>query len=332
MQQIGPSGPAQKTLGDVRASPSIELSVQLEQWAKAGENIGKVKDLPDLVRAFVNLESEAWRLNNRRREREREAAAARRAQALLQDMQGLEGVLERPVGVLAESPVACHLPGHNDHEYVALLLGGNRTCLALCTDILQPARRTCHWSVDFAFVDSVIIRDRNGGVVKTTSTSGESLNGAGADGQDSSDLTVTILLSNCKNADAGSNSAGKVEGFWLNFSSSAVQCTQSANADESSGREGGAVEIVLRRASGAAGRGWFDLPGRGEIGGEPATSPGAGATGVTAEAVPLEEFAVELTKAVEAEKRNRLSRSDSRHSKLAEALLDWHQIGRSNAQ
>ncbi len=336
MQVVGPGG---LTLGTVRTAPSIEIALQLEEWVSAGGGGSGsggqcIADLPDVVRAFVNLESEARRLNKRRQEREREALAARRAQALLKGMRGMEGVLERPVGVQAESPVSCSLPGRPEKEFAALLLGGNRRCLALCTDLLQPSRRTCHWSVDLALVESVVINHGAGAAVSEATpasleagscVTGEALSSL-AMGRELGELTVTVRLAHnigCVHQKADPSSAD--DGFRLAFSSSpALDEAGDSGGGESPGTSAArGAEVVLRRATGGVERGWFDLPARG-LGGDGAAG---GAAGVTSEAVPLEEFARALAAAVGAEEQKRRSLRDPRRSKLAEALLDWPQSG-----
>jgi hypothetical protein len=337
LQVVGPGG---LTLGTVRSAPSIEIALQLEDWVSAGgggsDGGGQcIADLPDVVRAFVNLESEARRLNKRRQEREREALAARRAQALLKDMRGMEGVLERPVGVQAESPVSCSLPGRPEKEFTALLLGGNRRCLALCTDLLQPSRRACHWSVDLALVESVVVNHGAGtAVLDATPSSLDAGSGVAGEalaslalGRELGELTVTIRLAqNIASIHAKADSSSADEGFKLAFSSSpALDEAGDVGGGESpvtSAARG--VELVLRRAMGGVERGWFDLPARG-LGGDGAI--GGGVAGVTSEAVPLEEFARALAAAVGAEELKRRSLRDPRRSKLAEALLDWPQSG-----
>ena len=64
---------------------------------------------------------------------------------VLDGMVGLETILERPVEVVAETGVLAQLPGRALQHYTALLLAGNCRGLALCTDLLNPSRRTCHW-------------------------------------------------------------------------------------------------------------------------------------------------------------------------------------------
>ena len=333
VQVVGPGG---MTLATVRTAPSIEIALQLEDWVSAGgggsDGGGQcIADLPDVVRAYVNLESEARRLNKRREEREREALAARRAQALLKGMRGMEGVLERPVGVLAESPVSCSLAGRPEKEFTALLLGGNRRCLALCTDLLQPSRRACHWSVDLALVESVMINHGAGaGVLDAapasleagSSAAGETLASLAA-GRELGELTVTIRLQDSVPVKAGGGSAD--DGFKLAFSSSPALGDGGGDGGGGEREAARGAEVVLRRATGGVERGWFDLPARG-LGGDGAAGAG-GAAGVTSEAVPLEEFARALDAAVMAEEQKRRSLRDPRRSKLAEALLDWPQSG-----
>jgi hypothetical protein len=330
------------TLATVRTAPSIEIALQLEDWVSAGGGGSDggwqcIADLPDVVRAYVNLESEARRLNKRRQEREREALAARRAQALLKGMRGMEGVLERPVGVQAESPVSCSLPGQPEKEFTALLLGGNRRCLALCTDLLQPSRRACHWSVDLALVESVMVNHgASAGVLEATPASLEASSCAAgetsasvASGREMGDLTVTIRLAQDVGSGHGKAGGGSADdGFRLAFSSSPALDEGGDGGGGESQRAAAAVrgaELVLRRATGGVERGWFDIPARG-LSGDGSAGAG-GVAGVTSEAVPLEEFARALDEAVGAEEQKRRSLRDPRRSKLAEALLDWPQSG-----
>jgi hypothetical protein len=339
LQVVGPEG---MTLATVRTAPSIEIALQLEDWVSAGgggsDGGGQcIADLPDVVRAYVNLESEARRLNKRRQEREREALAARRAQALLKGMRGMEGVLERPVGVQAESPVSCSLLGRPEKEFMALLLGGNRRCLALCTDLLQPSRRACHWSVDLALVESVVVNHGAAtGVLEVAPSSIEASSCAAgetfaslASGGELGELTVTIRLARDAGVHAAKAGGGSADdGFRLAFSSSpALDEGGDGGGGESPVAAARGSELVLRRATGGAERGWFDLPARGVSGDGAAASGGGGVAGVTSEAVPLEEFARKLAVAVGAEEQKRRSLRDPRRSKLAEALLDWPQSG-----
>jgi hypothetical protein len=321
---VGPNG---LTLGEVAQAPTVETAVRLAQWAGGGGGGGGggIADLADVVRAHVDLAAEAARLNERRRRREAEAAAARRAQALLRDMAGLERVLERPVGVRAETPVACRLPGRADGEYVALLLGGNRRCLALCTDVLEPARRRCHWSVDLALVESIAVRQFPAAAAAAAAGDDEDADGGAGD-----DLTVTVRVK-LPAADGGGGGGGG-DGFRLTFSSSPVAGggPPGRDGEEDGGGGGGRVELVLRRAVGGAAGGRFSLPRRGE---DPSSSSAAvvsaAAAGVTADAVALEEFARELAEAVGAEEEKRRSVNDPRRSKLAEAMLEWPAAGRA---
>jgi hypothetical protein len=300
-QVVGTGG---LTLGAVSKQPSLEAAVRLEQWAAAGEGRLAVPDLPEVVRAFVNLKGETWRLNNKQRERERGLAEARRAQALLAGLRGLEGVLERPVGVRSECSVMCTLPGHPEQEYAALLLQGNRRCLALCTDLLQPDRRACHWSVDLAHVEAVTVQHSTssaaaagGGVI------GEPVLGGVAD-ENAGGLTLVLRLAPEHRRDS--------EHYGCDSLSDAAtgrgEFTSGVGGGSTDGDNGGSLLTELELRSPASGAGSAS---------EGATPPpkSEGST-FSLEAVPLAVFARELVEAVGAEAAKRQSLSSARRSVL----------------
>jgi hypothetical protein len=304
VQVVGAGG---LTLGAVSKKPSLEVAVRLEQWAAAGGGRLAVPDLPDMVRAFVNLKGEAWRLNRKQRERERGLAEARRAHSLLAGLRGLEGALELPVGVRSECVVKCRLPGRPEQEYSALLLGGSRRCLALCTDLLQPDRRACHWSVDLAYVEAVTEQDSArsspaiGGVgaAMAAPAAGESTD------EDAGGLMLVLRLAPvhrndpefCSSDIPSHIATGEVG---LSF----------GNCDISSmdGNDGGTKlnELELRS------------PWRREGTANDGTAPVQKAANCmeSAEAVPLEAFARDLIEAVEAEALKRRSLSSARQSMM----------------